>query len=501
MATTGTAIPDLPPAAPLVGDEMIPLEQTITKRTDPNSIAALAGTVGLSSALIDNKALTASTGGQLYIEHCSGTTPYLDLPATGMAYYERDQTGTRRLRAQFVGNYNQSSLSQGIPNGSNASGDDGWWYVLGNKFDFISTQNLVGGRSDWTATVSGGSITALSSPTGTVTGYAAGEVVTIFTYDPTGLGSGLAATVTANGSGSIAAATPVITNGGSGYVSGAFSAQGLGPATAHVADVGPEFNFGRLVYCDNGSQLASFRFMGASSRNSGLDTVYASFVTEIVDKTFGVQRGRFGICTGGPFAISGGQNIRFWFGWGQYANGLSDLGVGTISARDTVSITSEDAGTAPKLIVNKKAATSVDAVIGELQIAGYNGAGTTFFAGRIQAVMRDATAGSEDTRLDFRRTIAGTSSVGMFLGAGLFMNASGVSDPGAGNVAANGILSKEGFFLGSDFTGVFWAKGAGSPEGQIAAPPGSLYSRTDGGAGTCFYVKESGSGATGWIAK
>jgi len=43
--------------------------------------------------------------------------------------------------------------------------------------------------------------------------------------------------------------------------------------------------------------------------------------------------------------------------------------------------------------------------------------------------------------------------------------------------------------------------GAGSPEGVLAAPIGSTFRRTDGGAGTGFYVKESGAGDTGWVAK
>jgi hypothetical protein len=43
--------------------------------------------------------------------------------------------------------------------------------------------------------------------------------------------------------------------------------------------------------------------------------------------------------------------------------------------------------------------------------------------------------------------------------------------------------------------------GSGSPEGVVTAPVGARYSRTDGGAGTSFYVKESGTGNTGWIAK
>jgi hypothetical protein len=41
----------------------------------------------------------------------------------------------------------------------------------------------------------------------------------------------------------------------------------------------------------------------------------------------------------------------------------------------------------------------------------------------------------------------------------------------------------------------------GSPENQISAPVGAIATRRDGGAGSTFYVKESGTGNTGWIAK
>lgn len=50
-------------------------------------------------------------------------------------------------------------------------------------------------------------------------------------------------------------------------------------------------------------------------------------------------------------------------------------------------------------------------------------------------------------------------------------------------------------------TGVKWCSGSGSPESVVTAPVGSVYTRTDGGASTTLYVKESGSGNTGWIAK
>ena len=44
-------------------------------------------------------------------------------------------------------------------------------------------------------------------------------------------------------------------------------------------------------------------------------------------------------------------------------------------------------------------------------------------------------------------------------------------------------------------------RGNGTPEAVIKAPIGTLYCRNDGGAGTTLYVKESGTGNTGWVAK
>lgn len=48
---------------------------------------------------------------------------------------------------------------------------------------------------------------------------------------------------------------------------------------------------------------------------------------------------------------------------------------------------------------------------------------------------------------------------------------------------------------------VKWTSGSGSPNGSVTAVVGSLYTDTAGGAGTTLYVKESGTGNTGWVAK
>lgn len=50
-------------------------------------------------------------------------------------------------------------------------------------------------------------------------------------------------------------------------------------------------------------------------------------------------------------------------------------------------------------------------------------------------------------------------------------------------------------------SGPIWTTGRGSPESVVAAPVGSLYTRLDGGVNTTLYVKESGTGNTGWVNK
>jgi hypothetical protein len=73
----------------------------------------------------------------------------------------------------------------------------------------------------------------------------------------------------------------------------------------------------------------------------------------------------------------------------------------------------------------------------------------------------------------------------------------------SGDIAPKGNLnfaSNKGInFSGNG--GVLWRVGAGTPEGAITAPVGSLYTRTDGGLLSTLYVKESGTGNTGWVAK
>lgn len=79
---------------------------------------------------------------------------------------------------------------------------------------------------------------------------------------------------------------------------------------------------------------------------------------------------------------------------------------------------------------------------------------------------------------------------------------SGISSD-AGSVANSPFLSNNLLIdvTVSSLVGVLWDTVSGSPEGAVAAKIGSLVTRTNGGAGTTLYVKESGTGNTGWSAK
>lgn len=113
-----------------------------------------------------------------------------------------------------------------------------------------------------------------------------------------------------------------------------------------------------------------------------------------------------------------------------------------------------------------------------------------------------ATSGVEGTTLGFRT--ADSSGVEQDR---LIINSAGVIRPGSDNAMGFGTasfrwLNTYSVNLRPGAGGVIWTSGTGTPEGVVAAPIGSLYTRTDGGAGTTLYAKESGAGtASGWTAK
>jgi hypothetical protein len=112
-----------------------------------------------------------------------------------------------------------------------------------------------------------------------------------------------------------------------------------------------------------------------------------------------------------------------------------------------------------------------------------------------------------DTGANFTNINSG--SVGIFMavaGTNIYQFYSGGMRPGTDNAVDLGTAaarvratySRE--IRPGDGTPI-WTSGTGTPEGAVTAPVGSLFTRTDGGAGTTLYVKQSGTGNTGWVGK
>lgn len=91
-------------------------------------------------------------------------------------------------------------------------------------------------------------------------------------------------------------------------------------------------------------------------------------------------------------------------------------------------------------------------------------------------------------------------STGNTVNSNLFLDNNISTNASAANIAAF-INYRFPSAIGVQGTDARIYSGSASPEGAVTAPLGSLYMRTNGGASTSFYVKESGTGNTGWVGK
>lgn len=66
---------------------------------------------------------------------------------------------------------------------------------------------------------------------------------------------------------------------------------------------------------------------------------------------------------------------------------------------------------------------------------------------------------------------------------------------------ANGYIRSAKLSVNSGTNFVQWTSGQGTPEGNIVAPVGSIYTRSDGSYLTTLYIKTNGNSSTGWGAK
>lgn len=167
----------------------------------------------------------------------------------------------------------------------------------------------------------------------------------------------------------------------------------------------------------------------------------------------------------------------------------SKRGLATVDATN-------DIGTFPLLYFGKGlslADITTNYILGSINFHGTtNGTNDYALASAIQSI---ADSGSWHAGANRR------AAVRIMVGAAASTEAFRVTS--AGDVKVNiGNLVIDTAGKGIDFSGgVLWRTGTGSPEGVVTASVGSMYTDVAGGAGTTLYVKESGTGNTGWVAK
>lgn len=129
---------------------------------------------------------------------------------------------------------------------------------------------------------------------------------------------------------------------------------------------------------------------------------------------------------------------------------------------------------------------------------GFNG--RAVLRSSADGVMRLTNWGGTDfSRLQFGGT---TSSFPALKRSGTALQVRLADDSGGADLFAANFYFANAASGVRDSTGVSTMRfGTGSPEGSVTAAPGSLFLNLSGGTGTTLYVKESGIGDTGWVAK
>lgn len=122
----------------------------------------------------------------------------------------------------------------------------------------------------------------------------------------------------------------------------------------------------------------------------------------------------------------------------------------------------------------------------------------------LSKVFHDNTLFGDGTRTSPLRILganlaaAGSNTQIQFNNSGVFGGSSNLTWNGT-TLAVNQRVQANSFRFSTSGPELLY--GSGTPESAVTAVVGSLYLRTNGGAATTLYVKESGSGNTGWVAK
>lgn len=314
----------------------------------------------------------------------------------------------------------------------------------------------------------------------------------------------------------------------SAYVSGGVMARAQSVATAVIGRM--KGHAIRDCYCVNyGSDAVEWDMSTTLPQQS---VTFENFLVE----GYGTRSQiRFGVGTG----VRNLRNFKYTSWGARTATSVfstdADGGGRVVFIGAEISIPSANTPTTPKIFDNETKYTLYGVNLLAYSLSAINPSAFTFFGGRLTAVNSGimysygdynvgnprhipisgtvitdffedgAGAVSAFKRYDsatdaFTWSLDGTNASYVMAEAGLY--------PSTDNTTQMGLISRRwsqnfsrNFRPGIEATPPLWTSGTDSPEGVLTAGVGSLYTRSNGGAGTTLYVKESGTGKTGWVAK
>ncbi len=182
------------------------------------------------------------------------------------------------------------------------------------------------------------------------------------------------------------------------------------------------------------------------------------------------------------------------------------LGSSSTSTKSNQMVVGADAREISEVVIGEGVTNA--APMAQLLVTTTNGVGTDIHATDLVLQSGLSTGEAVVTDIVFKTpdVLVGSSATLQTAVTRLTLNEAGATFNGDCSIQPDGdIFAQQDMVANRNFAfddvAVFWSYGSGTPEGSVTAAVGAIYSRTDGGAGTSFYVKEAGTGNTGWVAK